>query len=411
MTIPFVFSSANLPKLKAKQLSKAFPFLKLSAAQEATARAMGYSSWYECTHRGTQGEPSQSDQEAGMPVRVARYYHQAGVLHGLGITPIEADRWVRAWGLTGSPTLAPEHGLSTYYEWNDALERFEAQKIDEARLLEECGDGGYSKYPDIDRPERICPGVILGPMGKYPHYAVDPAVNARIPIYLRGPYSTYHLEDDGDVLEMCVPGFPKSAESERSLHRLSAIQHEWHFSQKHPEASDLYVPRLIADALARPDEMVVISVRAMPSPGGSYDFTRYAVACLRGKDFATFLQDKGVLDSTAVVWYCDVEESLDYWELNSLLLGHELDTGSSSLPVFKSATKYQPCLPVYSYPFMTAPMSPDEYAAGSMERSCLLPLNEDYDAEGDEDDWDDEDGPGDPDNTSLTPLLSDVQPE
>jgi hypothetical protein len=60
---------------------------------------------------------------------------------------------------------------------------------------------------------------------------------------------------------------------------------------------------------------------------------------------------------------------------------------------------------------MTAPMSPDEYAAGSMERSCLLPLNEDYDAEGDEDDWDDEDGPGDPDNTSLTPLLSDVQPE
>ena len=71
-TSPFAFSSDNLPRLKAKQLSKTFPFLKLSAAQEATARALGYASWYECTHRGAQGEPSLSDQDAGLPVQIGR---------------------------------------------------------------------------------------------------------------------------------------------------------------------------------------------------------------------------------------------------------------------------------------------------------------------------------------------------
>ncbi|MDZ4127664.1 MAG: hypothetical protein U1E02_26375 [Hydrogenophaga sp.] len=71
---PFVFSSESLPRLKAKQLSKVFPFLRLSTAQEATAQALGYSSWYECIQRGTKGKASLSDQDAGMPVRVGRYY-------------------------------------------------------------------------------------------------------------------------------------------------------------------------------------------------------------------------------------------------------------------------------------------------------------------------------------------------
>ena len=43
----FVFSSPNLPKAKARQLHKAFPFLSLSTAQEMTARALGYPSWFE----------------------------------------------------------------------------------------------------------------------------------------------------------------------------------------------------------------------------------------------------------------------------------------------------------------------------------------------------------------------------
>lgn len=411
-TSPFTFSSENLPKLKAKQLSKTFPFLKLSAAQEATARALGYASWYECTHRGAQGEPSLSDQDAGLPVRVGRYYHQASVLMSVGITPAEADRWVRAWGLTGRPTLAPEEGLPMYYAWNDALERFERGLIDENRLLEEFGDDGYSKYPEIDRPQRICPGVILGPMGKYPHYAVDPAISARIPIYLRGPQCHYHLEDDDDVLAMCVPGFPKSNRSERIFPRISRIQHEWHFGKKHPDASDLCVPNLVAAALARPDVMMVLSQRAMPTSGGDYDFTRSAVACLRGKDFASFLREKGVIDPSSVIWFRDVEPSLSFSVWRSWLHGHDWDMGSTVLPVFEGASKYQRCLPVYSYPFMTAPMSPDEYGVG-MERPCLLPLNEDYygDDDDDDDDWGgDDDGPKDPDVPMLIRNLPDLQP-
>ena len=62
----FVFSSPNLPKAKARQLHKAFPFLSLSTAQEMTARALGYPSWFECAKRGTSGPPSLDDQEAGL---------------------------------------------------------------------------------------------------------------------------------------------------------------------------------------------------------------------------------------------------------------------------------------------------------------------------------------------------------
>lgn len=401
---PFVFASDNLPRLKAKQLFKTFPFLKLSVAQEATARALGYSSWYECSHRGTQGAPSLSDQDAGLPVRVARYYHQSGVLMGLGITPSEADRWVRAWGLTGHPTLGREYGQPLYYAWNDAIERFNRGEIDEDRFLEECGDDAYSKYPDVDRPQRICRGVILGPMGKYPHYAVDPEIASHIPVYLRGPSSTYHYEDDGDVLEICVPGFPKSNRSDHIFPRLNRVQHEWHFGQKHPDESDLCVPNLVAAALDRPEELMVISTRWMPKQGGDgYDNERYAVACMRGKDFAVFLRDKGIIDPATVVWFRDVKVPPSCWEWGSWLAGFGLSTELAPLPVFDGASTRQPSLPLYSYPFMTAPMSADEYQS-SIERPCLLPLDEDYDGDDDDDNddfGDDGDPPEDPDAATL----------
>lgn len=380
---PFVFSSGNLPKLKAKQLAKTFPHLKLSAAQEATARALGYSSWFECSHRGALGQPSLSDRDAGLSVRVGRYCHQASVLMSIGITPSEADRWVRTWGLTGEPTLTPEHGRPLYSAWNDALERFERGEMAESSLLEEFGEQGYSKYPDIDRPQRICPGVILGPMGKYPHYAVDPALAAQIPIYLRGPYCNYHYEDDGDVLAMCVPGFPASEGVERIFPRLNRIQHEWHFGTKHPDASEEAIPKLVAAAMERPDELMVLSQRWMPTPGGKYDHSRYAFACLRGSDFAAFLNRKGVIEPASVIWFRDVELRREFVEWGSWLDGFGWEPGLPRLPVFEGARKLDPSLPLYSYPFMTAPMSSDEYG-GLSERPCLLPLDEDYDGEDEE---------------------------
>lgn len=406
----FSFSSDNLPRLKAKQLSKTFPFLKLSVAQEATARALGYTSWYECIHRGAQRKPSLSDQEAGIPVRVDRYYQQASVLTSIGITPLEADRWVRAWGLTGRPTLATKYGQPIYYKWNDILERLERGEINEDWLLDEFGDAVYSKYPEIDRPERVCPGVILGPMGRYPHYAVDPAINARIPVYLRGPESLYHCEDDGDVLAMCVPGFPKSTRSERIFPRLSHIQYEWHYGQKHPEARGLCLPNLIAAALAQPNEMMILSQRVMPAPGGTYNSTRFAVACLRGKEFAIFLREKGVIDPSSVNWFRDVKAPRGLFEWMSWMRGDVGDTDATHLPLFMDAGDCQPCPPVYSYPFMTAPMSLDEYGGG-VEHICLLPLDEDYDGDDDEDDGGgDDDAPVDPDAPRLKQGLPDLQP-
>lgn len=405
---PFVFSSVNLPKLKAKQLSKNFRSLKLSAAQEATARALGYSSWYECIHSAN-SDASPSDQEAGIDVRVARYYHQAGVLMAIGVTPAEADRWVRAWGLTGHPTMPPDWATPMYYKWNDLLEALEDGRIEESSLVEEFGEADYSKYPEVDRPQRVSPGVILGPLGKYPHYAVDPKLNATIPIYLRGPQPIYHCEDGVDLLGLCIKGFPESKGKPYRLRDLSTVQYEWHFGGQHPDIGAPIVPRLVAAALARPGAMMVISQRAMPMPGGSYDFDRSAVACLKGKDFATYLQSKGVIDPSTVIWFKNVEPDAVEFGFRDLLYGHIWNSdGEVSLPILRKASQYKPCRPIYAYPFMSAPMSRDEYG-GMTEMPCLIPLDQDIGDDGDDFDDADED-PEEPQGPSLERSFSELEP-
>lgn len=396
---PFVFSSENLPRHKAKQLYKAFPHLKLSVAQEATARALGYSSWYECIHRGSSGEASLSDQQAGLPVRVGRYYHQAGVVMGLGIAPLEADLWVRAWGLTGKPTLAPESGIPMYFRWNDTLERLERGELSEedVKAMWWAHD---SKYPGVDMPVRVCPGVILGPLGRYPHYAVHPEINARIPIYLRGPSSLYHIEDDYDVLAMSVAGFEEDGHPADSfIQRLDKFQYEWHLGKKHPSSSVSLLSALESAAMSSPEAMVVISQRSQPDLNGKSDHNICALACLRGRDFAAFLRAKGVIDVSKVVWYRDVDaRQADFqggdWNFSN----------ACSLPVFLHAHKHQPSLPLYSYPFKKAPMHSDEYTT-MFERVCLLPLDQDYSGDGGDDD---DDRADDTDPVGPAPLLEEM---
>lgn len=385
---PFVFTSDNLPRLKAKQLVKTFPFLKLAAAQEATARALGYASWYECTTKGAHGSPSLPDEKAGIPVRVARYYHQASVLMGLGITPMEADVWVRGWGLTGRPTLAPQKATPLYYFWLDIIERLERGEITEDQAIKESDGDDESKYPEIDLPHRVCPGVILGPCGKYPNYAVDPLINANIPTYLRGPYNLYHYEDDGDVLAMCVPGFPFDVRPPLlGPPRLNVIQYEWHHGEKHPESNEPLIPKMVKAALDHRDALIAISYRAMPNERGAISFDNFAVACLCGGDFARFLQAKGVINPEKVIWYRDISaseldfswrEHLGYLSIDRLgVNGFAGLDGAKLLPIFKIAEKHKPGPPIYSYPFMTAPMHEDEYSA-FIERMSLLPLDQDY---------------------------------
>lgn len=407
---PFIFASANLPALKAKQLKKAFPFIKLSAAQEATARSLGYSSWYECTQRGNVGKPSPSDQEAGINVRVVRYCHQAGVLMNLGLTPIDADLWVRAWGLTGKPTLAPEAAVPDFYRWREAVELIESGQLSEKEIEQEWIESQYSKHPDIDRPVRICPGVILSPCGKYPHYAVDPALQAHIPIYLRGPQSLFHYEDNGDVLAMTVPGFPQDQISiTNSIYPLlNRVQHEWHFGTPHPESNEPLLLMLEAAALAVAEKLIVISDRATPGVNDTHHFDRRALACLRGIDFAAFIRGKGVLDTAKVIWYRDVTTHISL-EFSDWLRGNG-GIETLELPIFAETERYRPCLPIYSYPFMNAPMHIDEYS-GSHEQICLLPLDQDYQSpDSDRDDGDDDDRPDAPRGPELSRAWADLVP-
>lgn len=390
--IPFSFSSPNLPRLKAKQLSKTFPFLTLATSQEATARALGYSSWYECSRRGTSNPPSKTDQDAGMAVRVSRYYHQAGVLMGIGIPPLDADLWVRAWGLTGTPTLAPKRANPLFYEWNIALEKLERGEVDEAWMEEHFEESWISKYPSIAWPRRICPGVILGPCGKYPHYALDPALYAKLPHYLRPLSGTYHLEDDVDCLSLGVPSFPKRESHDSSVLGRNPIHYEWHYGRAHPDEDSLIVPRLVEAALARPGDLMVISTRGMPTPERTSSRERDWVACLYGRDFARFLLSKGGIDLEKVVWFRDVEFPFMDFGFGDWLAGFGRFPGAKLLPVFERAKEMAPSQPVYSYPFMEGPMRSEEYGAG-YEAICLLPLDEDYKDIDDDDDDEDPDGP------------------
>ncbi|TXI23093.1 MAG: hypothetical protein E6Q67_04960 [Roseateles sp.] len=390
---PFFFSSARLPSLKAKQLQKAFPFLKLAAAQEATARALGFTSWYDCHQRGPAGQPSPSDQAAGLAVRVVRYCHQAGVLVALGITPSEADDWVRAWGLTGTPTLESRLGVPLYYRWNDALLRLQRGELSEEELLIEWGSNGELDLPEFDRPTRMCEGVILGYAGgKLPFYALDPARHANVPIYLRGPQCLYHYYDDSDLLAMSFPDFPR----EHVHHKrfvpfplINSLQHEWHYGSPQEPSSGSLSLQLTELALSFPDEIVILSIRRERTLDGDFSSGLYAFACLRGRDFAAFVQAKGVVDSSKILWYRNVRMELSQMPLNhgfaDWLDGQSRDSlwgPDLRLPIFLDAARYTPSLPLYSYPFATAPLSSFEYQVGS-ERICLLPLDQDWESDAD----------------------------
>lgn len=386
----FTFTSDNLPRLKAKQLQKAFPFLKLSAAQEATARALGYASWYQCTQRGILGAGSLSDQEAGLEVRRSRYHHQARVLMAIGITPGDADRWVRAWGLTGQPSLAPDAGLSLYYLWDEALKRFEAGTIDDVQLAIVVGVDEYAEGHEILLPERICPGVILGPLEGDPYYVVDPKVAMSIPAYLRGLMSMYHCIDGAWLLKLYAPGFRDPFQLRSEPQAMSPIQHEWHFGTKCPHLREECVPALVKKALDRPEDFVILTIRQAPTAKRDfYDFAaldpgRHVAACLSGRDFAAFLRSKGSLDNLEVTWFMDVKfrPEIEWWQF---LCGedHIADMDDIELP-FLSPGNGQRCAPIYSYPFKRAPMDSLEY--DSMEIQFLIPLNHDY-PEDDDDDW------------------------
>lgn len=378
---PFVFSSNALPSKKAKSLQKAFPFLKLSVAQEATARALGYPSWFDCITNGTKGELSLPDQEAGMDVRVLRYNHQAGELMKIGLSPFNADHWVRAWGLTGAPTLHRDEAIPLYYIWQKGLIQLERGEISEEEFLERWGDmdDGYSKYPDIDRPIRVCDGVIIGPYGRYPHFVVDPKLEATMPGYLRGNGGCYHIEDGVKTLEMSIPHFGNEY-SNNLMSNLSWVQKQWHAGEQGSNVCKAALRKMASQADRAAEEMIVISIRVEPKSIADSSFDKVAVACLKGRDFAEYIRTKGNLNTERVVWFRDVSrEDLrgEFSDFDMFIIHDDVDVEDACIPFFRKANSCKPSLPLYSYPFRYGPMNQAEYQA-NWEWQCLLALDEDY---------------------------------
>ena len=92
-----------------------------------------------------------------------------------------------------------------------------------------------------------------------------------------------------------------------------------------------------------------------------------------GNDFAEFLLNKGVVNSSAVIWFNDV--AIDDTP-TTYGFSNRFDK-AQKLPIFSASRKYQTSLPIYSYPFMRAPMADAEYQRLE-EIECVLPLREDY---------------------------------
>jgi hypothetical protein len=245
-------------------------------------------------------------------------------------------------------------------------------ELTDSEIEEEWGFSDGTKYPDVDRPVEVCKGVVLSPLGKYPHYAIDPAILARSPAYLVGAWGLYHYEDSGPTIERMVPGF-KDPFERRLRQALNFVHHEWHLEAPHPDAPQPILPQLIEAALAAPDAMVGISVRCMFLPDGEPTFERFAVACLRGRAYAEFLRAKGRLNHEEVVWFSDVEVGDP--ALGPLRQHLHFDNGK--LPIFHANSRHRPAPPLYSYPFKDGPMAEDELSTFH-EMTPLLPLDQDY---------------------------------
>lgn len=359
---------------KAEQLHRCHDGLRLSVAQEATSRALGFPTWFDAKKRIATAKfpPSPPDESVPLDRRLRRRYQQIEALTevtGLGIPEIE--EFVRRWGLTTAARSRLTAYRDLYSFWDELRLDLAAGKYDEeerARLWENS---------DLrDGPSVVAPGILLAPIGrKYMYYVLSPARAQMMPSYLRGNRSILLDFEEGKYLALAFPEeFPASmrADALAQMEQHEPWLFEWATGAPPTSFRGQSMAAMAAEADAAPKDWFALSLR-FPPENGKDPLENSAVPALRGADFARFLRSRGVLSGLRPQWFalqkgwCVPHRFGMEWP--------DVILGRHATPRLKAA-EIAPSLPLFGTPFKFGPMRTDEYD-GRIEGGGYL-LSEDW---------------------------------
>lgn len=387
----FFYEAESFPAKKAKLLQKAFPHLKLADAQEVTAKALGYSSWFECKKTGLQDKSGPFDQSLDLETLIERQFQQALCLMKIGICSADADKWVRGWGLTGDATLEFKDAIPRYTYWDSLLTSYENGEIDD-EAMDALFPGEYFVGDEVrKRPERVYEGVILGPMPAFENsrfwashqfkkdcreplrnfacYAFSYQAMENFPKYFKGNSSIFHPNEPGNFL---VKKYLEKLNIEIWDQTIidSCLDLEMNFGENGLSGYEdrSLVKDLISFIKIFPNEKYIISNHPACNHG-IIDFGLRNIATLNGNDFIKLLEEKEV-DLNKVVWFENIpiqnriKTNYRYQyveELFYLIFNH----------LFENSKEHEPSLRILTNPFASDVLLPSGWYSKGTEISNI----------------------------------------
>lgn len=382
MSAIFYPSSIDFVKKSAKQLQRAFPALQLSTAQEATACALGFSNWFDCSTRigNAPNISSMPDEAISSAERLQRRYKQIRALVDIANLPaFDVDNFVRLWNLTAHSPATRLSGFYTDFAISDAvLNAWETGEISKKEVEKRYE---FSSWGDI--PRRIAEGIILGPCGpKNEYYQLSSERLLEMPLYLRGNASVFLDFESGGLVALAFPNYFDEEERQAGLTYLMEHEpwlYEWYTGHT-PQGFDGPSLRQLSHlAASAPEEWFALSIRFRTD-----SFPKkfeYITPALRGADFVRFIEAKGNLRNLDLQWFA-LKDQASILKFNGLGCGFGLeDTASNQL----ERHAIVPTEPLFGSPFKFGPMSLQELSTAVEGGGMLLAEELEDENDGDDD--------------------------
>jgi hypothetical protein len=336
-------------KARAKSLKRAAPWLSTAASLEATAAALGFSSWFDACSRinGKAHPPSLPDEEVNSEERLwRRYVAGCAVVDLAGFSPSDADMFVRYWSPTAAkPGFRPTQFRSAYGDAVDELAEYERA------LAGGESDEGESGW--MVPAERLAPDLMLCRGEKYEYLVPSETALQQIPAYIRGNASSFLTFEGGLALALCRPDWFERDVTVEALRELGKYRRAWADVRLDGSRTfDLYA--LEQEAVENPAASFPLSCRTLM---GNTDPHRYFLPVLDGRRFADFIRNRGALRLSDVRWY-EAPEDVAYVSLHFL----DFSTSRSFRLSKEDLAKLEPCRPPYLSPFKHGPMFDIEYS-------------------------------------------------
>lgn len=335
MAIQFAPSSIKFVKSKAKQLQRAFPGLQLSKAQEATAIALGYKSFFDLKSRldGSSDGTSIYSEDLTTVDRLTRRHHQFCALVDTAKLPANLVAYfIRVWNLT---SRAPASNLDDFDHPYARMFYF-ANHPD--RTDDDDGEDAIIR-------DGVCCGT-SGGYNRHSYFALDCINYHKLPPYFRSTTSTFLTFEDGKSLPLL---FGEHDEGNNGLEEL--CQNHWHAEWFNGSTNkrETSLASFRQDAINHPNDWFALSVRTTDL--SATDRSIY-IPALRGDKFVEFIDSKGDFSVSDVKWFAaKIKDHHALFQTKILTIG--------KLRIDQS--KVTPISPIYHYPFKFKPMGLLEY--------------------------------------------------